>query len=332
MRGRTLLCSSYLQLLANRRCACLWSCAGHRQGSHSLRHRQPSHVDDASMSAMDELKALEARVKALETIAESRLSQHDTMRLRISQLEQSERVWRKERAQLLREVDRNTSSSILRREELHFTRTQLLRETLRLKGELEHKPMPPAPIPASAVAGCAQHLESTPRTPSPQPPAVGAGGSRAQSRPSRASPRHTRQQVAAVLGSPGTRGRPQSSVAEYRDAPPTPGKPTTVPRTFVHGLAPRAPRSLDGLEVFEEYAPSSAPPHEPSPRTSERERRARGRGLTALDSCSMLVRVQADHARAPRRITPTRSPGTAGFSAIPRTQWRACGEHGGAPQ
>ena len=37
------------------------------------------------------------------------------------------------------EVDKNTASAILRREELYFTRTSLLKEQLRLRGELEPK-------------------------------------------------------------------------------------------------------------------------------------------------------------------------------------------------
>ena len=43
------------------------------------------------------------------------------------------------RAQLLREVDKNTTSSILRREELYFTRTNMLKEQIRLRGELERR-------------------------------------------------------------------------------------------------------------------------------------------------------------------------------------------------
>ena len=37
----------------------------------------------------------------------------------------------------------------------------------------------------------------------------------------------------------------------YREAPPSPVPRTSIPRTFVHGLAPRSPRCLDEPEEFQ---------------------------------------------------------------------------------
>lgn len=228
------------------------------------------------------LAEAEERIRALETLAESRLSQTEALRMRIKQLEQDARVHRKEKYALLNEVDRNTSSSILRREELHFTRTQLLREQLRLKGEIEHRPLPPTlhpekpdgsftrPAPQGSVDGPGTFTSLTlergvdgTRTPSPR------SAPRSQ-RPSSASPRHARQQAAATAAAAG--GACQGADSPYKQAPPSPGPRgmtrTAVPPTFVKGLAPRAPRCLDDEQSLEEqlgleYRAATRKPRQP---------------------------------------------------------------------
>ena len=73
-------------------------------------------------------RALDARCAALQTEIEM-------VRAHARSVAGQRREWKKERNLLLKEVDKNTTSSILRREELYFTRTNLLKEQLRLRGE-----------------------------------------------------------------------------------------------------------------------------------------------------------------------------------------------------
>ena len=96
-----------------------------------------------------ELAAMQDRTKRLDSRCASVMSQAEAALVAQRALKSKEREWRRERAQLYQEVDKNTTSSILRREELYFTRTNMLKEVARLRGELEKKPLPEPEMPVA---------------------------------------------------------------------------------------------------------------------------------------------------------------------------------------
>ena len=107
----------------------------------------------------------EERARQLDNAVAERTRDNDMLRRRISEQQQEIRTWNKERNALLQEVDKNTSGIIRRREELYFTRTNLLKETARLKGELEQQrlPLPSSPPPSSPPATFVRGI--SPRSP-----------------------------------------------------------------------------------------------------------------------------------------------------------------------
>lgn len=175
--------------------------------------------------------ALDARTVAQQTEIEGLKGMMDAMRAH-------GKVWRKERGQLLREVDKNTASAILRREELHFTRTSLLKETLRLRGELENKPLP------GGRAG------GSPRRPRSAGVVVDSSDDIADGEEG---------EIGAFGAVPPTPVERQKILVEHPESPrerrlrtPSARPHAPPPPTFVHGLSPRAPRSLDNEVEFKE--------------------------------------------------------------------------------
>ena len=76
----------------------------------------------------EQLFAAQDRNRALETQIQAQRIETDGFQRRLEVLQLQSKSWKKERSALLKEVDTNTSEAIRRREELHFTRTNLLRE------------------------------------------------------------------------------------------------------------------------------------------------------------------------------------------------------------
>lgn len=205
------------------------------QGEAAARAADVTEAREHAKAMRSKLTQAEERNHALDTLAASRLFEIDGLKKQVEELHARAHVWRKERAKILRELDRNTSSSILRREELYFTRTNLLKEQLRLKGELEHNPLPlphGPPSPHGTAHGTARGTaHGTPHgPPSPTPPTRAPSGQPV-------SPRGSRSTSAA--------GSPRSGSRATAPAP-------AAAPTFVYGLSPRAPRSLDDEETFGE--------------------------------------------------------------------------------
>ena len=250
------------------------------------------------------LEQSQEKARALDARCVAQAAEMEDMRLMATKMRSTQRDWKRERAGLLNEVDRNTTSAILRREELHFTRTSLLKETLRLRGELERKPLPlPEPeepdahrpvksgfanprsaaaaVPAGRAAGASPPLQPQQKAPAAASIAQPSGWvSRAWEEVS-----HEAQSAAAPAGSVYYRA-PTADALGLREhaetepritiptAPPTPQERLKIdapesprerrlhtpshrpagpaPPTFVHGLVPRAPRSLDNASEFEE--------------------------------------------------------------------------------
>jgi hypothetical protein len=167
------------------------------------------------LAALAESREAEREARAA---AQSHLEDGNMLRRRVSEQQGQARVWAKERAALLSEVDRNASGAIRRREELYFTRTNMLKEQLRLRGELERipLPLPSSPPPHSCESAAPRHPKSPP------------------------SPRTAR--AASATARPSPRGKPTNALS----AAPAP------PPTFVHGLSPRAPNSPDNRRAFSE--------------------------------------------------------------------------------
>lgn len=169
----------------------------------------------------ESLQETEARRQALDTRCVAQSSELSTVKAHARELKRRASDFKAEKTALLREVDKNTSSAILRREELYFTRTNMLKEQLRLRGELERKPLPD-PEPPSAEPPNRDFLAK--RSWELAPPNPAAGPSRT---PAADSPRQRRV---------------YTPTARPAEPPPT---------TFVHGLSPRNPRSVDPPEEFE---------------------------------------------------------------------------------
>lgn len=90
----------------------------------------------------EQLGAAQGKNEALDSRVASVLSEVEAAKAAHRTLKSKEKEWRAERAQLYSEIDKNTTNSIMRREELYFTRTNLLKETARLRTELEVRPLP----------------------------------------------------------------------------------------------------------------------------------------------------------------------------------------------
>ena len=185
----------------------------------------------------------------------------ESLTARMSAVKTSEKSWRKERNKLLHEVDKNTASAILRREELYFTRTSLLKETLRLRGELERKPLPDA--------GLARQGASPTRTrPNSAGGRSGGGGGRGGGASAHSESLHYDAgaghdvgdgELGGMTAVPPTPTERQKLLVKHPESPrerrlhtPTARPPEPPPPTFVHGLSPRAPRSLDNDAEFQE--------------------------------------------------------------------------------
>jgi hypothetical protein len=197
-------------------------------------HQENARLQEALQLAREQgerwrvaLEQAEERNRALDATRVAQLSELEAVKAHTRSMVARSHEWKKERTSLLREIDKSTSSSILRREELYFTRTNLLKEQLRLRGELERKPLPEAAVRAAAEP---PHRDwkrswelppSPPGTPRPMSPEK-AAAHRAE------SPRQQR------LRTPSAR----------------PAQPP--PPNFVHGISPRSPRSLETPDNFEE--------------------------------------------------------------------------------
>ena len=94
------------------------------------------------------LAETQERERSLNAVAVARLTEIEHLQRQKAQLEANQSTWNKERNVLLQEVDKNASTVIRRREELYFTRTNLLKETLRLRSEIER--LPTHSLPASS--------------------------------------------------------------------------------------------------------------------------------------------------------------------------------------
>ena len=157
---------------------------------------------------------------------------------------------------LLQEVDKNASTVIRRREELYFTRTNLLKETLRLRSEIER--LPTHSLPASS------RYQPVPSPPTGQRPSSGRGSGGSS------SPR--RKAAQANLDRAGGNGAGNAAVAApiavgigfggQRAAAATAQlallSAQSQPTTFVHGLSPRSPRSVDNQRTFGELIENEA--------------------------------------------------------------------------
>ena len=129
--------------------------------------------------------------------------------------------WRAERAQLQRDLTEATRNVGKRRDELYFTRVQLMKEQLRLRSELEHSVPALRPTPAPSPPQAARH-EASPRR------------SRRENRTlAEMSPRRSRAAKRPASASP--QARPSGAIP---------------PATFVHELAPHLPRSTDPPLAF----------------------------------------------------------------------------------
>ena len=258
------------------------------------------------------LSVAEERARRLDARMVAMASEMEHLEDRVATQSTREREWRAERSKLLQEVDRNTHSAILRREELYFTRTNLLKENLRLRGEVCVRARVRACVRMCArvrrsvrvrvrrsvrvrarglvaiqVAtwlpyGChmvaiwlpfidlvrwfdsrlAWSCAQVERKPYPEPrptaepphrgwrpweqsgmPAEDGGGP-----PPQQSPPKSR---GAAGGGASQRGASASPRAE-RIRTPTARMPEPPPPTFVHGLSPRAPRSVDQPHAFKD--------------------------------------------------------------------------------
>ena len=175
-------------------------------------------------------KSIDARCVALQ-------SENEHLRQAMSDSRLREREWRKERSKILAELDKNTSSAILRREELYFTRTSLLKEQLRLRGELEKKPLPD-PEPQVLLG-----TEASPRQRQRSPSGRGGGGG--GSMLGKDAPPTPKQRQKMLEKNP-------ESPRQRRLHTPTNRPQEPPPSTYVHGLVPRSPRSLDSKSEFAE--------------------------------------------------------------------------------
>ena len=214
---------------------------------------------EALHEAQDMNRTLDARLVAVQQELES-------AKANARSIAAQEREWKKERSMLLREVDKNTTSSILRREELYFTRTNLLKEQLRLRGELERKPLP-EPTPPSAEPphrGWERSWELNP--PDVEQAAIalkeqargGGGGSSSPRRPQ--SPRASKPQsprAGSKPQSPRAGSKPQSPRGGWGDWASVLGRGGSGGGG---GNGPRAPESPRGASaaVSSAIAPAEA--------------------------------------------------------------------------
>jgi hypothetical protein len=204
--------------------------------------------------------------QALDTRCVAQQTQIETLRSHAAQLKQREREWRKEKSRLLYDVDRNTSSAILRREELHFTRTAMLKEQLRLRGELERKPLPEADPPGNGPLRREgqRAWDRTPSRPTTAEPRTHDGGGGDGGGDGDGGDDDIRSSMGgggggAWDGIPPTPAERQVRLVQNPESPrekrlrtPSHRPSEPPPSTFVHGLSPRAPRSLDNVAEFEE--------------------------------------------------------------------------------
>ena len=246
--------------------------------------REQAKVGEAREQARrwrEQLQESVDRERALDARCVSLASEVETLKANSRSITHQERVWKKERSALLREVDKNTTSAILRREELYFTRTNMLKEQLRLRQEFERRPLPEAersdarsdaassPRPQSARAA---NGSDSPRSPprSPRTPSGGAcgGSSRSRSEPAwgcdhngvgasgmgvGVGTEHGRGGHAAVTAAPPPFPAPNAeSPRQKMIRTPSHRPPSPPPSTFTLGLAPRSPRGLDQGSEFQE--------------------------------------------------------------------------------
>lgn len=205
-----------------------------------------------------QLEESEERYRALDSRCVAQQTEIENGRKVMNRLREDEKAWRRERQKLYREVDKNTGNAIRRREELYFTRTSLLKEALRLRSELERKPLPEA--------------ESGPDVGAPPPLRP---GTHAWELPGPSETRH--EHDAAAGPALGACGSPRAGeIGDMSAVPPTPTERQKIlekhpesprerrlrtptarpseppPTTFVFGLSPRAPGSLDNDAEFQE--------------------------------------------------------------------------------
>ena len=169
----------------------------------------------------EELRKADVRYKVLEARAFDTEALLAAAKERAAEWEAKGKKWRAERAQLQRDLTEATRNVGKRRDELYFTRVQLMKEQLRLRSELEHSVPALHPTPAPSPPQAARH-EASPRR------------SRRENRTlAEMSPRRSRAAKRPASASP--QARPSGAIP---------------PATFVHELAPRSPRSTDPPLAF----------------------------------------------------------------------------------
>ena len=169
----------------------------------------------------EELRKADVRYKVLEARAFDTEALLAAAKERAAEWELRGKKWRAERAQLQRDLTEATRNVGKRRDELYFTRVQLMKEQLRLRSELEHSVPALHPTPAPSPPQAARH-EASPRR------------SRRENRTlAEMSPRRSRAAKRPASASP--QARPSGAIP---------------PATFVHELAPRSPRSTDPPLAF----------------------------------------------------------------------------------